>query len=251
MMENQSKFIEMIEDLTTLARLNNREVTPEFLEDYLKELKLEESQMQLVYDYLAGKGIRVTGVAPRERSVVSSEPDPVISDRQQEESEFLETYVREVGAIPKLSLTMELVSQAVAGDETARNQMIHACLPRVVELAGEYQGRGVSKSDLIQEGNVGLLMAMYELEGIGSLEEARNVLEQGVRRAMLDAIDELEDNQRTNRHLIRKADLVREKAEELSETMNDKMTVEEIASYMDMDPQEIQDILRLTGEEGQ
>ena len=43
--------------------------------------------------------------------------------------------------------------------------------------------------------------------------------------------------------------MVKEKAEELSEAMNDKMTMEDMADYMDMDLSEIQDILRITGEE--
>ena len=36
-MDNQSKFIEMIEDVTALARLNNRQVTVDFLKDYFKD----------------------------------------------------------------------------------------------------------------------------------------------------------------------------------------------------------------------
>ena len=66
---------------------------------------------------------------------------------------------------------------------------------------------------------------------------------------MLAAIDELEITNNNNNHIIKKADMVKEKAEELSEAMNDKMTMEDMADYMDMDLSEIQDILRITGEE--
>ena len=92
-------------------------------------------------------------------------------------------------------------------------------------------------------------MAMAQLEELNSIEQIEEIIDSSIREAMLAAIDEFEITNNNNNHIIKKADMVKEKAEELSEAMNDKMTMEDMADYMDMDLSEIQDILRITGEE--
>ena len=136
-----------------------------------------------------------------------------------------------------------------AGDDSAKEIIVNAYLPKVISVASSYQSHGLSQSDLIQEGNIGLLMAMAQLEELNSIEQIEEIIDSSIKEAMLAAIDELEITNNNNNHIIKKADMVKEKAEELSEAMNDKMTMEDMADYMDMDLSEIQDILRITGEE--
>ena len=73
----------------------------------------------------------------------------------------LSTYLREIRAYPLLSREdeAELTRRARAGEVGALEQLVCANLRFVVSVAKRYQNRGVPLSDLIDEGNLGLLRA--------------------------------------------------------------------------------------------
>jgi len=55
---------------------------------------------------------------------------------------------------------IELAQRIEAGDREARQHMISANLRLVVSIARRYKGRGVARLDLVQEGILGLMMAV-------------------------------------------------------------------------------------------
>jgi RNA polymerase primary sigma factor len=77
------------------------------------------------------------------------------------ESDVLSTYFREIGAYRLLSREEELAlgRRIHAGDESAVGELVCANLRFVISIAKRYQNQGVSLSDLINEGNVGLMRA--------------------------------------------------------------------------------------------
>ena len=80
------------------------------------------------------------------------------------ENEFerdVELYLEEVKQIPLLSAQEfhTLLIRAADGDEDAQLTLVNANLRLVVDIARKYVGHGAAFSDLIQEGNVGLIKA--------------------------------------------------------------------------------------------
>ncbi len=75
--------------------------------------------------------------------------------------EGLATYLKRIRAIPLLPKPEELklAAQVQQGDERALKKLVEANLRFVVQQARKYQGHGPSLSDLINEGNLGLLEA--------------------------------------------------------------------------------------------
>lgn len=53
---------------------------------------------------------------------------------------------------------------AAEGSDYARNRLIESNLKLVVSIARKYAGRGVAMSDLIQEGNIGLIRAVAKFD---------------------------------------------------------------------------------------
>ena len=75
---------------------------------------------------------------------------------------LLQTYLQDISQYPQLSPQEELTlaQRARQGDAEAREQLIHAHLLMVVNIARQYQRPGVEMLDLIQEGNIGLIKAV-------------------------------------------------------------------------------------------
>lgn len=74
-------------------------------------------------------------------------------------NEDLKYYLKEVAKRPVLTREQEvaLFSRLAAGDSSARSEIVEANLRFVIKIAIGFSGRGVPLSDLIQEGNIGLL----------------------------------------------------------------------------------------------
>jgi RNA polymerase nonessential primary-like sigma factor len=78
----------------------------------------------------------------------------------------LQTYLREIRKAPLLTPEEEFTtaSRARAGDFSARQAMIEHNLRLVVSIAKNYLGRGLPMTDLIEEGNLGLMHAIGKFE---------------------------------------------------------------------------------------
>ncbi|RMH31217.1 MAG: RNA polymerase sigma factor RpoD/SigA [Candidatus Hydrogenedentota bacterium] len=74
-------------------------------------------------------------------------------------NEEMSAYLAEISKYKVLTREeeVELFRRLEAGDETAREEIVAANLRFVVKIALKYAGRGIPISDLVQEGNIGLL----------------------------------------------------------------------------------------------
>lgn len=77
------------------------------------------------------------------------------------ESQSLEKYLQEIGKVPLVSPEEEvqLASQIRHGDQNSLDRLVSANLRFVVSVAKQYQNQGLTLSDLINEGNLGLIKA--------------------------------------------------------------------------------------------
>ncbi len=82
------------------------------------------------------------------------------------EKTVLEMYLNEIKNIPLLSREEEnsLALKAASGDKDARAKIVRANLRFVINVAKQYQNRGLELPDLISEGNIGLLNAIDKFD---------------------------------------------------------------------------------------
>ena len=78
----------------------------------------------------------------------------------------LSMYLKEINKIPLLTHEeeMELAEKAKAGDKAARDKIVNSNLRFVVKVAKRYQNHGIDLTDLISEGNIGLLSAIEKFD---------------------------------------------------------------------------------------
>ena len=103
--------------------------------------------------------------------------------------EDVQIYLEEVEQIPLLSAQEfhTLLTRAGNGDEDAQLELVNANLRLVVDIARKYIGRGAAFSDLIQEGNIGLLKAVKKFSTKGSptfIEYAKECIEKAIIRGL-------------------------------------------------------------------
>jgi RNA polymerase primary sigma factor len=87
-------------------------------------------------------------------------------DASVEEQSALDQYLRDVSRHELITpdREKELGALAQKGDEEAIQELARANLRFVISVAKKYQNRGVSLTDLIQEGNVGLVTAARKFD---------------------------------------------------------------------------------------
>jgi RNA polymerase nonessential primary-like sigma factor len=96
-------------------------------------------------------------------------PPPLPADALSDEgdaADTLQAYLREIRRAPLFSPEEEYATavRARGGDFQARQQMIERNLRLVVSIAKNYLGRGLPLTDLIEEGNLGLMHATAKFE---------------------------------------------------------------------------------------
>lgn len=89
--------------------------------------------------------------------------NPIITTR---DSYALDKYLQEIGRYELLTMDeeVELAHRTQKGDVAARNRLVNANLRFVVSVAKQYQNQGLHLTDLINEGNIGLIHAAEKFD---------------------------------------------------------------------------------------
>jgi RNA polymerase nonessential primary-like sigma factor len=168
-------------------------------------------------------------------------------------SNTLQTYLREIRRAPLFTGEQEYDTavRARAGDFSARQQMIERNLRLVVSIAKHYLGRGMAMSDLIEEGNLGLMHATAKFEperGFRFSTYASWWIRQSIERSILHQARLV----RLPVHVVRELNQVLRVRRALEVARNRSnaadqrpVTVEQIAASLDRLPGDVADLLRL------
>lgn len=105
--------------------------------------------------------------------------------------ESIKAYLKDVRPIPLLTAQEEidLAKKIQKGDKKAREQMIRSNLRLVISIAKRYSNLGVPLSDLIEEGNIGLMKSVDKFDpnrGFRFSTYAAWWIKQGISRAIID-----------------------------------------------------------------
>jgi len=151
--------------------------------------------------------------------------------------------IRAISLIPKPE-ELKLATQIQRGDERALKKLVEANLRFVVQQARKYQGHGLSLSDLINEGNLGLLEAArrYEPEhGVKFITYAVWWIRQAIMQALATSRSGV-------RLPLRKARLVAKAKEawtDLAQAHHAEPSKGEVARALQVAPEELEDVLRV------
>lgn len=128
---------------------------------------------------------------------------------------------------------VELAARINQGDMDARNELVQANVRFVIEVAKNYQNRGLSLPDLIRAGNLGLLTAAERFDGTRGFKFISYAV-WWIRQSILQAVA---DQARTVRLPLNKLSQLREISEaarRLGQGREGEPNADEIADELDL-----------------
>ena len=163
------------------------------------------------------------------------------------ESLALEKYLNDIGKIPMLNAEDEadLARKIKQGDKEALDKMTRSNLRFVVSVAKQYQNQGLSLSDLINEGNVGLMKAAKRFDETKGFKFISYAV-WWIRQSILQAIVENSRIVRMPLNKVGSYNKVNEAYLSFVQEFEREPTDEELAEVLDMTPKEVQTMLRST-----
>ncbi|MHA9737786.1 hypothetical protein [Robinsoniella peoriensis] len=256
-MQEKIIFREMLSELKAYADTKNNMLSQEEIKEFFKNAHLTDAQYGFIYEYLGSQKITVEGY---QSGVTEAEEDTVNDDQAEtpiqdsgEEDTFLNMYLEDLAAseIPELSEEEELAlfNQAAGGDAMAKSRLIEQNLKRVYDLVMEYNNTQLPKSDLIQEGNVGLILVMDALKQQKTLSDYQEYMKKEILQVLDDAEQEQKDFKHDDQQIVEQVNYLNEAIKNLEEDLERKVSLEELSAYIEMPAEEIEGILKMAGDE--
>lgn len=258
-------FMETLHSVQEVARTSLTPLSKEEIKTYFKDMELTKEQEEMVYQYLLHPQEEIVSESKEELETengaeidyenecrVETGSSPKTEANTEEEravSARFQMYLEEIGDIPVLTEEQEkaLYERLAQGEEQAIADISTQWLKQVVEIASEYNANDVLLDDMVQEGNIGLLMGLKTL--LGKKESnPQKVLEQFVREAIENYMEEESGEGEQENSILAKVSLVHEAKEILAKELGSEPSIRQLAEYTRISEEEIADIVSLAKE---
>jgi RNA polymerase primary sigma factor len=159
----------------------------------------------------------------------------------------LDQYLREISQYPLITRDDEvaLAQQIRTGCEESLNKLVRSNLRFVVSVAKKYQNQGVSLSDLINEGNLGLIRAAHKFDETKGIKFISYAV-WWIRQAILQALAEQSRIVRVPLNRAGTLHRIGKRSSALLQELGREPTVEEIAEGMDITQEEVAKTLSIS-----
>ena len=226
------------------------------LDEAMEEMDFDVDSIDKLYETLEDNGIAFGGdISSAEMSEIEQDVEKFGAGENMErilEQEGLaiddpvRLYLKEIGKVPLLTNEREknLAERMMAGDETAKTELVEANLRLVVSIAKRYVGRGMFFLDLIQEGNLGLMKAVDKFDytkGYKFSTYATWWIRQAITRAIADQARTI----RIPVHMVETIHKVSRYSRQMLQELGREATAEEIGEKMGMSAEKVREIMKI------
>ncbi len=160
------------------------------------------------------------------------------------ESQSLEKYLQEIGKVDLLTPEEEvdLAKKIKQGDQFALERLTKANLRFVVSVAKQYQNQGLSLSDLINEGNLGLIKAAQRFDETRGFKFISYAV-WWIRQSILQALAEQSRIVRLPLNKVGSLNKINRAFSELEQEFEREPSAEELAVLLEIPTEEVETTL--------
>ncbi|MGP1612269.1 MAG: hypothetical protein ACTTG8_04185 [Catonella sp.] len=272
MSDKQYEFSNRLADLIAQAHMSGNKIHESDIREFFEDLELDESHFNHIFAYLKASHIAIEGCESKEEIEEEAKKYAEAAKAQLEEaareglekksnikdtkktikyqSEFLNMYLNELKHIEKMTLKEEqnIMKLLLEGDEESETSYIDRKLHKVVEIARGFELTEDYFKELIEEGNIGLLMGIKELKEKPEEENPIEFIESRIESAMQDFLEESLEIESTANAMVAKVNFVSDAAKKMKEMNGSSPTLKELASYTNLTEAELTDIIELSGD---
>ena len=190
-MLDRNAFMETLRAVAEVCRTSTDPLSKEEILNYFEGMELSEEHVEMIYQYLQLPPEVQTG----EPETEEEEPQ-IVEEESEEENVYFQMYLDDLEQIEEMSddEMQEAYGKLLAGDAGVVGTICESWLGSIAEMAIPYAAQGANLQDVIQEGNMGLLLKLSELVGAGEVPGINAILEGAVAAAMIAYTEEnLED----------------------------------------------------------
>ncbi len=245
-MTDQNTFTEVLREVAEIVRTAETPMSEEDIMSYFSDMDLSLGQKKLILDYLnkidyddnldivndnveAGNGKTETVDASKNSKVLQA---------YMEDISLLQTYSEEE--------VMALYKRLFAGEEEVIETITTVWLKKVVEIVEKYKDLHTKAEDLIQEGNMALLMRLNQWCGTPdcsdaekNFKEIEERLARSIEKGIMDYISEWDSEKQHENSLIGKISLVHEALKYLEAENGMPPTLEQLSDFTKLSCEEL------------
>lgn len=278
-MQDKENFLAMLAAIVDLAKSQDNIITMDEIKELLDDSEFTAEQMGHVYEYLAANQIRIQGYIRNiknkedgettscednkkhdEQEYIDDESKKALEELQergerleQEEASYIRMYLEDLESIsPMVEGEVDaLINSLRKGNRSAKERLLELHLSKVVDIARDYQGKGIIVGDLIQEGNIGLMTALEDicigasLVPTESIPDTLDYILNRIRENMEFVIHEQQDDKILENRIVEKINFISNCMKELAEEFGREATLDELSEFSKLEKSEIEDIIEL------
>ena len=187
-MLDRNAFMETLRAVAEVTRTAQNGLSKEEILKYFEGMELSEEHVEMIYQYLQLPPEVQTGEPETEE-----EEEPVIVEEESlEQNVYFQMYLDDLAQIDEMSEDemQEAYKKLLAGEASVVGEICESWLGSIAQMAIPYAEQGAILEDVIQEGNMGLLLKLSELVGAGDVPGLDAILEGAVSAAMIAYTEE-------------------------------------------------------------
>lgn len=269
-MVDKITFMETLHSVQEIAKSSPEPMSRKEIQSYFQDMELSEEQQEMIYQYLQMPEEQNDEEQPENtRKPGHPEQNEKRKDGKNKEqkgnsySAHFRMYLKEIATVPSLSKNQEkiLYQRLLSGEEGVIADLSGQWLKRVIRLAEKYTTSKALLEDLVQEGNMSLLLGLKQFLGKGweyglvdggetvLQEDKKKELEQELENFIIEGLKtyrrELEGERDSENTILAKVSLVYEARKALAQENGTIPSLQELCEYTRISPEEIADILAL------
>lgn len=257
----QEAFLETVKAVTEIVKASEALPSKEEIAIYFEGMDLSEKQQEMVYEYLkeqqkrgwpgSGRPLQKDGKNGPDVVGIELEKQGMHKTGQLQDTDFFRLYQEELQGIERCTLQeeQELYGRLAAGDKDALQKLLEQWMPRVLEYAKGQLPSIKDLADVVQEGNIGILLTLNRYLGCGRQMDFQKILRKSAKGAMEAYIQKAGMEQEMDHSLLAKVSLVYEAQKFLAEELQRMPKMEELSQYTRLPESELEAIFALSEKE--